>query len=302
MATLTGWSLPLQIPVGTQFADHTYAESSDGHVWPCWGRSSGGTLIASGHGSSSVADCMSQSTSRAGIVYAVTGVCHQTANRILDPASVTVSTANGYQVSRTLYQTYGLNLQGVVPGAVNFATRRQSCTVGIGGGGIPPSGGPVSPLASPPTDPPLSVDAPLVAAIRQSYHEHEQAVPERNPESLDAWLTLQMPLIRRESELVLQVTLQQEALSPKIDEFVHIQEQALRSHLQILEHWFAGELAGEAFAHEVNRNVAAMLADFAKSLSPSDFRRHFGVDPETPLAIVDAEQMRTIATAAPMSS
>jgi hypothetical protein len=40
-------------------------------------------------------------------VYGVTGVCHQTANRILYPARVTVSKAGGYWASSLAYGTYG---------------------------------------------------------------------------------------------------------------------------------------------------------------------------------------------------
>jgi hypothetical protein len=46
---------------------------------------------------------------RAGIVYNVTGWCHQMANRILQPAGVDVSAARGYQISKLLWGKYGLD-------------------------------------------------------------------------------------------------------------------------------------------------------------------------------------------------
>ncbi len=88
-------------------ADHTYVTSSDGHSWACWGRETGGSIICLGEGDSDIADCISQSSSHAGIIYGVTGVCHQTANRILRPARKTVSSANGYSLSWALYGVYG---------------------------------------------------------------------------------------------------------------------------------------------------------------------------------------------------
>lgn len=89
-------------------ADHTYVESSNGHVWPCWGRHSGGIRICTGTGNTDQADCLSQPNSQAGISYGVTGVCHQTANRILYPSGQTVSGARGYRGSIFAWGTYGL--------------------------------------------------------------------------------------------------------------------------------------------------------------------------------------------------
>lgn len=51
IGTLMGFALRMQgLP-----ADHTYVESSDGHVWPCWGRSVGGSNICVGTGNTAQA-------------------------------------------------------------------------------------------------------------------------------------------------------------------------------------------------------------------------------------------------------
>lgn len=60
-----------------------------------------------GNGNVTMANCISQPNSWAGIIYGVTGVCHQTANRILYPARVTVSKAGGYWASTLAYGVYG---------------------------------------------------------------------------------------------------------------------------------------------------------------------------------------------------
>jgi hypothetical protein len=103
--TLEGWAVPMATPPW----DHTYAISHCGLRWRCWGRSTGGKSICSGIGSSVVADCLSQRNSRARILYMITGVCHQTANRILHPAGVTVALASGYSVSVFRFGVYGLD-------------------------------------------------------------------------------------------------------------------------------------------------------------------------------------------------
>src|SRR5947208_2378474 len=93
--------------IPTFWWDHTYVESTCGLKWGCFGRDGGGNLLASGTGSSIIADCLSQPNSEAGISYRKTGVCHQAANRILHPAGVTVANCRGYAVSVFRYNTYG---------------------------------------------------------------------------------------------------------------------------------------------------------------------------------------------------
>ena len=88
--------------------DHTYVLSSRGQRWGCFGRSQGGEEICRGPGDSSLADCLACDDSRAGIIYMVTGVCHQAANRILNPANIIVSKARGYPYSSSLFGDYGI--------------------------------------------------------------------------------------------------------------------------------------------------------------------------------------------------
>lgn len=103
------------LKMGGTNLDHTYATSSDGNVWPCWGRSSGGEMIVGGHiGNSKQADFMSSPKSHAGLVYALNGVCHQTANRILYFTNETVHKAAGYWASTAMYGTYGGSCNSII--------------------------------------------------------------------------------------------------------------------------------------------------------------------------------------------
>jgi hypothetical protein len=54
-----------------------------------------------------VANCLSQPNGTAEINYGVTGLCHQTANRILHPANLRVDKAQGYNHSFNVYGHYG---------------------------------------------------------------------------------------------------------------------------------------------------------------------------------------------------
>ena len=87
--------------------DHTYVVSSCGLRWGCRGRSAGGGLLRSHVGSSTIADCLAGPNGEAGIRYLRTGVCHQIANRILYPASITVAGCGGYALSVSLWGETG---------------------------------------------------------------------------------------------------------------------------------------------------------------------------------------------------
>jgi hypothetical protein len=116
---VAGGEMPIGILTGRSIkmamlpADHTYVTSSVGHVWPCFGRSAGGLAICSGAGNVERADCLSNPRAEAGIVYGVTGVCHQTANRILYPAGKTVSAARGYDWNLSLVMDTSIHKDGV---------------------------------------------------------------------------------------------------------------------------------------------------------------------------------------------
>ena len=90
-------------------ADHTYVEcGGGGKAWGCFGRKKGGALLRTGTGSSKQANEIAGSKERAGLkCYAVNGVCHQAANRILWPAEVRVQGARGYLLSEAIYGPFG---------------------------------------------------------------------------------------------------------------------------------------------------------------------------------------------------
>ena len=96
-----------EIPGG--LADHTYVKCSTGRAdWCCFGGKTGGSPLRHGNGSTRRADSIAGSRENGNLnCYLINGVCHQAANRILFPAGITVSGASGYNVSRSLFGTYG---------------------------------------------------------------------------------------------------------------------------------------------------------------------------------------------------
>jgi hypothetical protein len=123
-ATLQGFAIPLAPAM-----DHTYVASSCGLRWGCFGRDDNGAMICTGSESSRLANCLSQVDSRAGIIYGITGVCHQAANRILYPARLTVSLAGGFRHSVFVFGLYGSG----------WPEKLSGCLSPPGGGDRPPN-------------------------------------------------------------------------------------------------------------------------------------------------------------------
>jgi hypothetical protein len=102
MARLCGHAIAMT----GRFTEHTYVTSSERHVWPCAGRSEGGPEALGW------ASCLAGAHSTAGIIFTVTGWCHQMANRILHPAGVDVSEARGCRFTHRWWGKYGLDASG----------------------------------------------------------------------------------------------------------------------------------------------------------------------------------------------
>ncbi len=109
MGTLVAMHYPLSDAVLGAVADHTYVRCETGaKAWSCWGGKTGGAVLREGEGSTVRADAIAEPNGRAHIsCYLVNGVCHQSANRILLPAGITVQGSKGYEVSVSLFGTYG---------------------------------------------------------------------------------------------------------------------------------------------------------------------------------------------------
>jgi hypothetical protein len=107
MGTLVAKAYPTRLVFG--LADHTYVECGNGgRGWRCFGGKTGGHVIRRATGSTARADAIATPTEHSGLAcYAVNGVCHQAANRILLAAQITVEGARGYGVSHAMYGVYG---------------------------------------------------------------------------------------------------------------------------------------------------------------------------------------------------
>src|ERR1700730_12871332 len=95
--------------------NHVYLTSDTGKTWGCFGRATGGVMIAElADADIDAAEKAAGPDGTAGIVYTINGIYHQIANGILRGANpkrpVTVRGVDGYRVSALLYGDYGRNL------------------------------------------------------------------------------------------------------------------------------------------------------------------------------------------------
>lgn len=88
--------------------DHTYVVSDENDIWECNGSSSGGEDDAYGYGDLRTSRCIGNNNT--GIVYGLTGVCHQMSNRVLASVGVELtSVIRGYFLSVSLFGTHGID-------------------------------------------------------------------------------------------------------------------------------------------------------------------------------------------------
>lgn len=119
MGTINGHARPIVGGAGV-FADHTNVSCTGvpGKLWVCCGVPPAGPIICSGKGSTKSADCFSKPAlafglnDTTGILYGITGVCHQAANRILFAAGQAINNkCRGIRASMALYGQFGIQTQ-----------------------------------------------------------------------------------------------------------------------------------------------------------------------------------------------
>lgn len=269
MAILYGWSLDSVLIV-----DHSYVTSSDGYIWPCWGRSSSGELICSGAGSSLQADCISQPDSQAGIIYGITGVCHQTANRILWPARLIVSKADKYWVTVFLYGTYGTKNTSSL---LEWEERKKRCTQIVDDkvehtplrGDIMPDDKEKQYLESINSLHQKALESPDL-----SRKEGEAGIPEMELSlTLDYRLGPGRNVLRRRS-------------------LYRLQLEVLAEKGKLDEAFLQGILPADQYAELVNRLIRKMVGNCQDVLGSVDLRRLFGPIRRGSLEVIDPDIMR----------
>jgi len=270
MAILRGHA----IPTLGGLADHTYVTCQGGYAWACWGRSAGGRIICSGTGSSANANCLSQPWSTAGLIYGVTGVCHQTANRILWPAGSTVRAAKGYWASWLAYGTYGTDTAAWLGRlAVCSLSKGEIAQCAIKKGGIKGK--------LPAID---RADRALVRDIKALYQrkitpsEHKRRLTAKGPD---------LKTVGKEVKLAMQQRLGPKLKAAIVKDIQEIQQELFSKRAKIEASLHDGSLKGEAFAMKMNDTINKTLRDCQKSLGKDDYFKLMDLQAREKILIVD---------------
>ncbi len=280
MAELYGWAIKIK----NLDADHTYVTSSDGGVWPCWGRSAGGHKIASGIGSSKRANCLSQSSSHAGLIYGVTGVCHQTSNRILYPSRKLVNKAKGYWASVLLYGTYGThNLAALI----EWEARKARCKKVSGDLGRSKAKLGAAKLKALRDKPLVGIEKGIVGYtknVRDIYVKQRA----------DVKITAAPPLVKRTKALAKELDLMADFKldkkeARKIKPLKKLQA-AVHKEKDELDHALVGkDLSAVTYARRVNGLLGELLQESADRLSEESYTKLFDLKPGKKFRLVDPD-------------
>lgn len=271
-------------------ADHTYVTSSDGKVWPCWGRSAGGTVVCSGAGNSAAADCDSFPRGEAGIVYGLTGVCHQTSNRILFPSLQNVSAARGAVVSYLLYGVLGKDVPfepaGVCP---LFMAKAATCALAN-------IGKETTLMAKAEAVPDAGVD-PDQESQASFMHEiidlHGGAMDNIHMavkcDSATAREDVSHADISAgELKLLVKYRLRDDYDKSKVGQLVDVRTAMSRKTMESHEEIMEAKIPADSIAQKINDEVGKMQVDMKDTLGEKDYESFLG-HLETDLKIIDPE-------------
>jgi hypothetical protein len=275
MATLRGYA----VKISWLGADHTYVKSSDGYVWPCWGRSSGGRNICSGSGSSSQANCISQPSSHAGIIYGITGVCHQTANRILWPSRKLVSAARGYWASSLAYGTYGSDI-------VAWLARIAACSL------VKTDRAAKAAVMAPAKE----REAAPQSAGEKSYMERLQALYEKEAAAPRTLMPggkggAPVELLGAELDLMLDYRLGKRVTDDAGAELKGLQQKLLAQMDSLGKGLYSNDITAAQYADRVNEQFAETLKRAVRVLGPEGYSSLFGVAVDERMLLIDPKIM-----------
>lgn len=265
---LEGWAIPVEKEGPLAHADHTYVRSSDGKQWGCWGRGTGGRKICEGKGDSKKANCLSQPAGVALIVYAVTGVCHQTANRILRPARKTVSKAQAYAASWALYGAYGGSNRVFDP-----AWKAHEAICGIWDWKPDPVYLPEAPERDRCFEALHIAHSTMAKAVRDNKATVSEAVDEIRRLEIEALVSSRIAGGIAPNKLI--------SISSSRADMLAELEPALLA--------MAGPESVSASAERANELLNVFLSSATEALDPNEYRALFDVDPGTTVVVAEPE-------------
>jgi len=251
---------------------HTYVTSDQGDSWGCWGGSSGGTSICSGSGSVPRARCLAGPFGIAGIIYGVTGVCHQTANRILFPAGVTVYKAGGYWASLLVYGVYGTN-------TVAWLASLGTCYAIIPAFKKPASARKKQPAKQPRV---RAADTKTKAFMANVLALHESGLANLGRPDLKA-------LAGKETGLLLDHLAPKPLTTAVKNNIIRLRQQNDDRLRALADMVHAGKIDGPKFAADGNAAITGLFSKLARTLGAQAYTDMFGQPPQVEVKLIDPE-------------
>lgn len=271
-------------------ADHTYVTSSDGKVWPCWGGSAGGSVICSGPGNSAAADCNSFPLKLAGIIYAVTGVCHQTSNRILLPSLQNVIAARAAPVSYAAYGVLGMDMPGNPPGYCPiFLAKAAACALANIGKDATLKAQPKAVSAAsvgPDKKDQASFMQELIDLQEGAIYSLHMAVKGKAETTKEA--VTPSNISAGELKLMVKYRLRDDYDKSKVGQIVDVRTAMSRKTMECHEDIIAAKSSPDSIAQKINDEIGKMQVDMKDVLGEKDYESFLGHS-ETDIMIVDPE-------------
>jgi len=293
MAQLIGWVIKVTSSYdGSSNVDHTYVTSSDGHAWGCWGRSEGGQIIVQPvTASSKQADFMSSPNSHAGLAYGSTGVCHQTANRILYFTGKIVSAARGYAASSAMFGTYGRGQHCTTPGTPpscripDIYVQREWRDRIRAGSKI--SGDITSEALTQSTNQDSNEDTMMQNYVTKVRMLYEEQMDETN--STEMSLNKQNDYLAQELDLLLDFRLGDKKNSEDVKHLHEYQSAMLAKKNDFYEELIKNNISPEEYANKLNNLISDFLKKSVTQLGKEKYSKLFNLEPDETVQIVDPE-------------
>lgn len=125
------WQLDREM--GDWQLDHTFVSTGNGQSWGCFGRdlekAPQAYVIGQAQAELLFVSALAGDGS-CGLKYAISGICHQAANRLLIPAGIDVRQSPGCELSIPLFGKYGLGRQSLVEHIEKAAARANTIQAG----------------------------------------------------------------------------------------------------------------------------------------------------------------------------
>jgi hypothetical protein len=225
-----------------------------------------------------VANCISQPWSTAGLVYAVTGVCHQTANRILYPASAIVSKASGYWASSLVYGTYGTDVAA-------WIIRRTACslakTTARTARAAKPGKRAVMSTAKADVDYLRAIDAIYATAAKRVASPVAFGKTQGKPSSL----------VLKETDVLVAHRLGKDARPVSVASLKKAQRALFARKATLDNKYNDNQITKKQYADGVNDLVKKMLDDAEKKLGAEQFTRIIGLERGERIGLVDKDNL-----------